>query len=63
MLPGTRYMNGVIKVLVEKDEEDEEREKDENTMKLLQAIGNIIHPSIQLRLTTHHSMMTKRCLC
>ena len=48
--PGTRYVNDTIKVLAEKVEEDEEREKDEITMKLLQAIGNSIHFSIQVEI-------------
>ena len=37
-------------MLAEKVEQDEEREKDINTMKLVQAIGNNIHPSIQVEI-------------
>ena len=48
--PGTRYVNGKIEVVAEKVEEDEGREKDENTMRLLQTIGNSIHSSIQVEI-------------
>ena len=48
--PGARYVEGEIKIIEEKIEEDQRAEEDERTMKLLQTIGNSIHSSIQLEI-------------
>ena len=48
--PGARYVEGEIKIIEGKIEEDQITEEDERTMKLLQTIGNSIHSSIQLEI-------------